>query len=94
MPVVLNKRTDKIPPGAVLVDRTTKWGNIFKIGQPHPRTGKPMTRKDVIAEYADWLDGMVFNGLLDLGELTGKDLVGWCAPLPCHADILLERANK
>ncbi len=94
MPRVLNKRTDKIPPDAILVDRTTKWGNIFKIGQPHPKTNKPMTRQDAIAEYADWLDGMIFNGLLDLDELQGKDLVCWDAPLLCHADILLEMANK
>ena len=26
-------------------------------------------------------------------ELAGKDLVCWCAPLPCHADVLLELAN-
>lgn len=26
-------------------------------------------------------------------ELKGKDLVCWCAPLPCHADVLLELAN-
>ena len=93
-PVVLNKRRDKIPADAVLVDRTTKWGNIFKIGHPHPRTGKPMTRKDAIAEYADRLDAIIHHGLLDLDELQGKDLVCWCAPLPCHADILLEMANK
>ena len=28
-----------------------------------------------------------------LGELRGKDLVCWCAPLPCHADVLLELAE-
>lgn len=26
-------------------------------------------------------------------ELKGKDLVCWCAPKPCHADVLLELAN-
>lgn len=26
-------------------------------------------------------------------ELKGKDLVCWCAPLACHADVLLEIAN-
>ena len=26
-------------------------------------------------------------------ELKGKDLVCWCAPKSCHADILLEIAN-
>jgi len=28
-----------------------------------------------------------------LPELRGKDLVCWCAPEPCHADVLLELAN-
>ncbi|MBW9064637.1 DUF4326 domain-containing protein [Rhizobium herbae] len=23
-------------------------------------------------------------------ELAGKDLVRWCAPLPCHGDVLLD----
>ena len=27
-------------------------------------------------------------------ELKGKDLVCWCAPQPCHADVLLEIANS
>ena len=26
-------------------------------------------------------------------ELAGKDLVCWCSPKSCHADILLEIAN-
>ena len=28
-----------------------------------------------------------------LPELRSKDLVCWCAPKPCHADVLLELAN-
>lgn len=91
MPKVLNKRNDKIPPEAILVDRSTKWGNPFKIGSPYK--GHKMTREESLAEYANWLDGMVHNGRLDPDELRGKDLVCWDAPLPCHADILLEMAN-
>ena len=87
MPIVLNKRLDSIPPAAVYVGRPTKWGNPFVIG----RDG---TRAQVIAKYADWLDGMVHTGRLDLDELVGKDLVCWCAPHACHADVLLEMANK
>lgn len=30
----------------------------------------------------------------DIRELKGKDLVCWCAPKPCHADILLKLANE
>ena len=83
----LNKRKGHIPPEAVYVGRPSKWGNPFVVD----RDGN---REEVIARYADWLDGMVHNNLLNLDELQGKDLVCWCAPLPCHADILLELANK
>ena len=84
-PRVLNKNTDDIPPDAVYVGRPSKWGNPFVVG----RVG---SREEVVAKYADWLDGMIHNGRLDLDELQGKDLVCFCAPLPCHADILLELA--
>lgn len=84
---ILNRRIDKISTEAVYIGRPSKWGNPFKIG----RDG---TREETIAKYAGWLDGMVFNKQLDLDELIGKDLVCWCAPLPCHGDILLELANK
>jgi len=87
MSKVFNKATDVIPTGAIYVGRPSKWGNPFIIG----RDG---TREEVIAKYADWLDGMIYNELLDLDELKGKDLVCWCAPLSCHADILLELSNK
>lgn len=97
MPKVINiKRTNyKVPDGAVYVGRDaprfglkgSKWGNPFVIG----RDGD---RDEVIAKYAHWLDGMMHNGILDLDELQGKDLVCWCAPEKCHADVLIELANK
>ncbi len=31
---------------------------------------------------------------LDLMPLRGKDLVCYCAPKACHADVLLREANK
>lgn len=83
---VYNKRRGGIPDGAVYVGRPSKWGNPFAIG----RDG---TRETVIALYRDYLDVVVLAGRLDLSELSGKDLVCWCAPLPCHADVLLEMAN-
>lgn len=85
MPKVLNKRTDKIPPTAVYVGRPSKWGNPYKIGEDG-------TREEVIEKYVDYL---LRTGLFnDIKELEGKDLVCWCAPLPCHADVLLKLANK
>ncbi len=98
---VLNKRTDVIPPDAILVDRTTKWGNPFKIGETYIATNPQaiffnITREQSIQLYGAWLSNRP-NGqviLKDIKELEGTDLVCWCAPLPCHADILLELANK
>jgi len=96
MPRVLNKGTDTIPPDAVYVGRPSKWGNPYIIG-------KDGTREEVIEKYRLWLGsilGAQLKGLisshkqLSLNELRGQDLVCWCSPLPCHADILLELANR
>jgi len=49
----------------------------------------------VLQYYKIWLHN-TDEGKLRLArisELRGKDLVCWCAPKPCHADILLELAN-
>jgi len=86
MPRVLNKRRDTIPPEAVYVGRPSKWGNPFTVG-------KDGTRTQVIEKYRSMLLGN--RQLIEaLPELRGRDLVCWCAPAPCHADILLELANR
>jgi len=83
---VLNRRVSGIPKGAVYVGRPTKWGNPFTIG-------KDGDRDAVITAYMAWFSlNVKLQSCLD--ELKGKDLVCWCAPLPCHADVLLELANQ
>ena len=49
--------------------------------------------REAIALYREWIIKKIATGERDITELRGKDLVCWCAPLPCHADILLELAN-
>lgn len=83
MPKVLNKR-DGMPAGAVYVGRPGKWGNPFQIGRDGDRA-------EVIRKFtAQFLQSPLVN---DLHELRGKDLVCWCAPEACHADLLLFLAN-
>lgn len=82
---VLNRKTDHVGRNAVYVGRPTKWGNHFADG----------TREENIARYRQWL----LTERPDLvaqakRELAGRDLVCWCAPQPCHAEILLEIANS
>ena len=92
MPRVLNKRKDSIPPDAVYVGRPTKWGNPFKV-YPHKRGGL-FAQRIAVESYREYLKE--HPELIEAArkELKDKDLVCWCAPLPCHADVLLETANK
>jgi len=81
---VLNRRHGGIPDGCQYVGRGTKWGNPFKIG----RDGN---RDEVIAKYEAWFETSGLEEFLD--EIRGLNLVCWCAPLRCHGDFLLRRAN-
>lgn len=76
---VVNKRQE---PYDVYIGRPGKWGNPFVIG-------KDGTREEVIAKYRDYV---LAQGhlLYSLEELRGKRLGCWCAPLPCHGDVLVE----
>lgn len=92
MPRVLNKKHGLIPLSAVYVGRPSKWGNPFRVGAYGTLDG---TREEVIEKYRKWItEGAGHFLLRDLHELRGKDLVCHCAPLPCHADVLLELANR
>ena len=72
----------------VLIDRRTRWGNMFRIG----RDG---TRGEVIAHYRSDLWGRIRAGeiaLEDLAELDGMRLACWCHPQPCHGHVLARAA--
>lgn len=86
MPRVWNKRDARTPEGAIYVGRPSRWGNPFSV----QRYG----RKGAIERYSVWLTERLAKRQLNLRELEGKDLVCWCAPRACHADILLRHANQ
>ena len=98
----------KMPPNTVYVGRPSKWGNPFSVaywtaggmtsrgyaqalvteqfracllGEDEPEDPEKVERIAWIREH--------------LKELRGKNLACWCKPgTPCHADILLEEANR
>jgi len=90
-PRVVNKRSGE--PFDVYVGRPSKWGNPFVIGARWPGHNEPLTREQVIARYRTWL--LAQPELVEQAkqELRDKTLACWCAPKPCHADVLLEIAN-
>lgn len=90
---IQRKRTKgwRLPVGAIVVTRPTKWGNPW-------REGATLTREQAVESFRnsferDCQDPEFLARLR--AELGGRDLACWCAPgTPCHADVLLEIANR
>lgn len=91
---VLNKRQALSAPlpktVRVVVDRTSGLGNPF-----HVTYGQ--TRLDAIAKYEVWLReqlksknraSVLFSKLLKLAEHNDIELVCWCVPEDCHANVI------
>lgn len=86
MPRVLNRRRHGIPRGAVYVGRSTVWGNPY-------RTSSKCSRTQAVAKFRAYLMSRPELLARAKAELKGWDLVCWCAPEACHADVLLRVAN-
>jgi hypothetical protein len=91
MPVVVNRKTVvradfDADAKWVSIGRPSRYGNPFVIG-------KHGTRDEVVEKYRHWLWSQIQYGIIsvaDLKALGGADfLVCYCAPLPCHGDVLL-----
>lgn len=74
----------------VYIGRGSEWGNPFVIG-------KHGNRAEVIEQYRLQLIDKVrsdYSGMVNkLASLHGKTLACYCAPLPCHGDVLV-KASK
>ena len=92
MTAVIDIRHDRSvlgEPDVVRIDRATRWGNPFVIGRDGSRT-------EVIEKYRAnlWRDTRAGRvGLDELAALEGKRLACWCAPKPCHGDVLAAAAR-
>jgi len=89
MPKVLNKRIDKIPHEAIYVGRPSKWGNPFIM-----RVYTESQYREAVSYFRSYAIERLLTEPDWLKELRGRDLVCWCTPKPCHADVLLELANR
>jgi len=97
----------RMPENTVKVDRTTKWGNPFKptmicVTKSRSKVlvqGQPIGVAGAVEAFRTL---MQTNLRLEpaatrakLEQLRGKNLACWCKlGEPCHADVLLELANK
>jgi hypothetical protein len=85
----------QLPPNSVYIGRKrwylglkdSKWRNI-----PLPKNVTDAQRREFIEKFRAHL---YESGLInDIEELREKDLVCWCAPKPCHGDLLVRLANQ
>ena len=86
VPNVYNRRHTH-PADAIYVGRGSDWGNLYRIGEDG-------TREEVIEKFEKVYVPAILKKIPDwLEPLRGKDLVCWCFPKACHADVLLKLAN-
>jgi hypothetical protein len=86
----------RMPEGAIYVGRPSRWGNPLPIGTRLLEYNAEVSLR-LFRIYAD----DTRRGWDWLAPLRGHDLACWC-PLvdehgkivPCHADVLLELANR
>lgn len=84
-------------PNTVKVDRSTRFGNPFRVGSDG-------TQAQCIEKFRQLMAGEIKGKMFEvaretilsnLDHLRGKNLACWCKLTdPCHADVLLELANN
>lgn len=95
MPKIYNRR-GPLPidmRNCVYVGRPTKWGNPFSHLSGTLAQFRVETRAESILAFRSYLTVRPKLRADARLELRGKDLICWCAPLACHADVLLSIAN-
>lgn len=86
-----------MPPNTVKVDRTTPWGNPWTVPGDYATAAGAVQRfrASLVAPDACHPESYMGKIKARLHELRGKNLACWCKPgEPCHADVLLELANR
>ena len=87
---IYNKALDKrIPTKAIYVGRPSVFGNLYHIWELQ-------NRRTVVNRYELWLTTTEMGlKVLEIAkkDLKGKDLICWCVPEECHAEILAKWAN-
>ena len=94
---IQRKRTKgfRLPENTVCVSRPSKWGNPFIVGV-HGDAQKCVDMYRAALRGPDPM--LTISTSTDpayVSELRGKNLACWCGiGRPCHADTLIEMANR
>lgn len=73
------------------IDRSTKWGNHYKIGSYHIISGRPISLEYSLYLFKLLLMTKIRLKIIDIEELRGFNLACWCKESnKCHGDIYLK----
>lgn len=95
MRMLLSKRTDRIPAGAMNIGRPSIFGNPYThIADRKTRAEFVVsTREEAVSKYREYFykrieqDPAFKNAVM---ALKGRFIWCWCYPLLCHGSVILE----
>ena len=95
--ITIEHSNNKNVRNGIYIGRPSLFGNPFRIGADG-------TRAEVIAKYRVWLREQYAHNPTVRQQLeawarqhqSGRDLifVCWCAPFPCHGDVIKDAVEK
>lgn len=77
-------------PNTVLIDRTTPFGNPFRV----PRDGD---RTEVIEKFRTYFHQRLQDDpgfWYEVRGLVGRELACHCKPMACHGDVIVEYIHR
>lgn len=80
-------RGQPLPPDVIRICRPGPYGNPYSIS-------KNCSRECVIELFRGWAESQLRRDPEWLEPLRGKRLACWCAPLPCHGDVIVELLER
>lgn len=87
-PQVLHCKRDAAA-GAVYIGRPGPWGNPWHLTDARDEAARAAS----VAHHRAWFLAQPHLMRLARRTLRGRDLACWCAPRPCHGDVLTQVAN-
>ncbi len=93
------KKGWRMPANTIKVDRSTKWGNPWPVGEFGPLLRKAPDAASSVRLFRQMLVDPEMRAAAnypeDLSPLRGSNLACWCRDgEPCHVDVLLDFANR
>lgn len=84
------------PENTVVVGRPSRWGNPWIILTPGGRSLMVKRFREMLTTDTEAREAFGYPSDDEIrAELAGKNLACWCRlDQPCHADVLLEIANR